>query len=94
MSNGSAVEAATRRLAAALDGLEAALDRRRETDGRQDALAAQLTAFGADRSRLAADLDEQSARGRRLEAASRETAQRLDAAMAAVRTIAGEERAS
>lgn len=94
MSNGSAVEAATRRLAAALDGLEAALERRRETDGRQDALAAQLAALGADRSRLAADLDEQSARGRRLETISREIAGRLDAAMTTIRTIVAEERAS
>ncbi len=91
MSQGSAVEAATRRLAAALDGLEAALERRRETDGRQEALVAQLAALGTDRSRLAAELDEQAARGRRLETANREVAQRLDTAMSTIRGLAADE---
>jgi hypothetical protein len=83
----SAIEAATKRLAAALDGLEAALGRRREVDGRETALSAQLAALGADRSRLAAELDEQTARALKLDAATRDVARRLDLAMDAVRAV-------
>lgn len=88
MSDASAIESATRRLAAALDGLEAALERRREVDGRESALATQVAALGADRSRLAAELDEQTARALRLDAVSRDVARRLDLAMEAVRAVA------
>ena len=87
MSNGSAVEAATKRLAAALDGLDAALERKRETDGHREALAAQIVALGADRQRLAVELDEQAARSHRLEVTSREVRQRLDGAMAKIRIL-------
>jgi hypothetical protein len=87
MSDASAIEGATRRLAAALDGLEAALERRREVDGREAALATQVAALGADRSRLAAELDEQTGRARRLDAASRDVSRRLDLAMDAVRAV-------
>ncbi len=62
MSGGSAIDAATKRLALALDALEAALERRRESDRGEETLAAQLQALGSDRSRLAADLDAQAAR--------------------------------
>ena len=76
-----------KRLAAALDSLEAAVERRRETDGHREALAAQIAALGADRSRLAVELDEQTARAHRLEATSRDIRQRLDAAMAKIRIL-------
>ena len=81
MADASAIEAATRRLAAALDALEAALDRRRDTDRGEDALAAQVHALGTDRSKLASELDEQAARSRRLESTNREIAHRLDVAI-------------
>ena len=45
-------------------------------------LVEQLHALSADRSRLAADLDAQTARARRLESANREIARRLEAAIA------------
>jgi hypothetical protein len=83
----SAIEAATRRLAAALDGLEAALERRAEADGRESTLAAQVATLGADRSRLGAALDQQAARARRLGSVNREVAERLDAAMETVRAV-------
>src|SRR5215207_9415181 len=70
MTDASTIDAATRRLAAALDGLEAALERRREADNRDSALAAQVAALGTDRSRLAAELDQQVARAQRLDAAA------------------------
>ena len=87
MADVSGVESATRRLSAALDGLEAALERRREADRGEAALVAQVSALGADRSRLAAELDQQTARAQRLDAASRTVARRLDGAMESVRAV-------
>jgi Domain of unknown function (DUF4164) len=87
MTESSAIDAATKRLALALDALEAALERRREADRGDETLAAQLQALGTDRSRLAADLDAQAARARQLETASREIARRLDVAIDTIRTV-------
>jgi hypothetical protein len=93
MSEAGAVDGATKRLALALDGLEAALDRRRESDRSEETLAAQIQALGLDRSRLASDLDGQAARSRRLEGTSREVARRLDTAIQSIRSLlAGHER--
>jgi uncharacterized membrane protein YccC len=82
-----AIEAATSRLLAALDALEAAVERRREHDRGEDRLAAQVQALGTDRSKLAADLDSQAAHTRRLEATNREIARRLDIAMETIRSV-------
>jgi hypothetical protein len=71
----------------ALDALEAALERRREGDRGDQTLAAQLQASGSDRSRLAADLDAQAARARRLTNTNREIARRLDAAIDTLRSV-------
>jgi hypothetical protein len=87
MSESSAIDAATKRLALALDALEAALDRRREADRGEAGLAAQLHALGSDRSQLAADLDAQVARARRLETTNREIARRLDVAIDTIRSV-------
>jgi len=87
MTDASAIEAATRRLAAALDALEAAVERRREADRSEGALAAQVQALGTDRSRLAADLDVATARSRCLEATNRDIAQKLDVAIDSIRTV-------
>ncbi|MBN8955548.1 MAG: DUF4164 domain-containing protein [Rhizobiales bacterium] len=87
MADANPVEMATRRLSAALDGLEAALERRRGADQGDVALAEQVSSLGADRSRLAAELDQQAARAQKLEATTREISQRLDAAMEAVQTV-------
>lgn len=87
MTDASAIEAATRRLAAALDALEAAVERRREADRSEGALAAQVQALGTDRSRLAADLDVATAHSRGLEATNRDIAQRLDVAIDSIRAV-------
>ena len=87
MTDASAIDAASRRLAAALDALEAAAERRREADHGEDTLAAQVQALGSDRSKLAADLDSQAAHARRLEATNREVARRLDLAIDTIRTV-------
>ena len=87
MSDSSAVEQATRRLAQALDMLDAAVDRRIEIDRSRAILTEQVHALDADRSKLAADLDAQLAKVRGLEAANREVARRLDAAMENIRSV-------
>jgi hypothetical protein len=87
MSDQSAIDQAVRRLALALDGLDAAVERRRESDQREDDLAQQLQALGVDRTRLAAALDGETARARRLETTNREIAGRLDAAIASIQTV-------
>ena len=64
MTDSTAIDAATRRLALALDALEAAVERRREIDRSRAVLAEQLHALGIDRAKLAAELDsERRARG-------------------------------
>jgi hypothetical protein len=87
MTDAGAIEAATRRLMLALEGLEAAADRRRETDRAELGVADQLHALGADRSRLAADLDAATARARALETTNQEVARRLDAAIETIRSV-------
>jgi hypothetical protein len=87
MSDTSAIDGASRRLALAMDALEAAVERRRDADRGQSDLSEQLHALGADRSRLAADLDTAAARVRSLETTNREIARRLDAAIESVRGV-------
>lgn len=87
MTGESAIDAAVKRLALALDALDAAVDRRREADRTGDALAAQVHAFGRDRDRLASSLDRETAHRRKLETANREIAERLDAAIAGVQAV-------
>jgi hypothetical protein len=83
----SEIELATRRLAAALDALEAAVERRREFDRAEDELAARIQALGSDRSRLAHELDGTLVRSRALERANREIAERLDVAIDTIRSV-------
>ena len=87
MSDQNAIDGAVKRLALALDALDAAVERRREADRAEEALAAQVQALGVDRTRLAAALDGETARSRRLETANREIAGRLDAAIASIQTV-------
>ena len=81
------VEAATGRLIAALDALEAAAERRRDADRGVRSLAAQVQALGGDRSRLAEQLDSEAARRRELETTNREIARRLDLAIEGIRSV-------
>ena len=87
MTEQSSIDHAVKRLALALDALDAAVERRRENDVDEDALAQQLQTLGADRSKLAAALDGETSRSRRLEAANRELAGRLDAAIASIQSV-------
>lgn len=81
------IEKARRRLANALDLLEAAVNRRRESDRQRAELEAQIQAFGADRSRLAGELDHARAQAATLDATNREVAQRLDQAVDTIRAV-------
>jgi hypothetical protein len=87
------VDVATRRLMSALEALESAVERRREADRDENELASRIQALGADRSRLADELDGSLVKSRRLERANREIAERLDAAIGTIRAVldAGEE---
>lgn len=94
-ANGSTeIERATRRLVAALDALESAVERRRDADRDEDELANRIQALGADRSRLADELDGTLVRSRKLERANREIAERLDAAIGGIRAVLDEEESS
>ncbi len=86
----AALEAATRRLSAALEALEAAAERRCDADRGEDELAARIHALGTDRSRLADELDGALVRTRALERINRDVAARLDSAIAAIRAAIDE----
>ena len=83
----AAIDTATRRLMTALDALEAAVERRREADRDEDELATRIQALGADRSRLADELDGSLVKTRKLERTNREIAERLDAAIGTIRSV-------
>jgi ABC-type transporter Mla subunit MlaD len=81
------VDAATRRLMVALDALEAAAERRRDADRDENELASRIQALGADRSRLADELDGSLVKTRRLERTNREISEKLDAAIGSIRAV-------
>ncbi len=86
-SGAAEIDAATRRLMAALDALESAVERRREADRDEDELATRIQALGADRSRLADELDGTLVKSRRLERANRDIADKLDTAIGTIRAV-------
>ena len=57
------------------------------TDCSRAILTEQVHALDIDRAKLAADLDSQLARSRRLETANRDVARRLDAAMDNIKLV-------
>jgi Domain of unknown function (DUF4164) len=87
MSETDPIEIASRRLMIALDALEAAAERRGESDHDEQSLATQIQALGTDRARLASELDRATARSRGLEAANREVAQRIVAAIDMINAV-------
>ena len=83
------IDSATRRLMSALDALERAVERRREADRDEDELAARIQALGADRSRLADELDVSLVKSRKLDRVNREIAEKLDHAIDTIRDVLG-----
>ncbi|MGA8615402.1 MAG: DUF4164 family protein [Xanthobacteraceae bacterium] len=91
MSEIDSIEAASRRLALALDALEAAVERRREAARAEDSLATQIHTLGDDRARLAGDLDQAVGRARALESANRDVAKRIEQAIETIRGVLASE---
>ena len=83
----SATEQAMRRLEAALQGLELAIQDRLSQSGGAEGLAEEVQMLTADRARLAENLDQAQARAARLEGVSRDVSRRLDQAIEAVRAM-------
>jgi septal ring factor EnvC (AmiA/AmiB activator) len=80
-----------KRLAAALDHLEAAAERRAESDARRADLEEELAVMQDDRARLGMELETSTARIRKLADANSEVASRLAAASASIRAMLGVE---
>ena len=72
---------------------KAAAERRRDADRDENELASRIQALGADRSRLADELDGSLVKTRQLERTNREIAEKLDAAIGTIRAVldAGED---
>jgi hypothetical protein len=87
MTDQTSIEQVTRRLAQALDALDAAVERRIEIDRSRAILVEQMHALDADRAKLAADLDKETAKARKLETVNRDIARRLDTAMENIRHV-------
>lgn len=78
---------ALRRLEAAIDRVEGAVEERLEHERNLSGLDGELQRLGTDRSRLAQSLDDAEARSARLEDANREVSRRLVAAMESIREV-------
>lgn len=81
------IEAALNRLAAALDLLDAATERRARADALRANLEEELAVMQDDRSKLAVELDAAVARSRTLELANEEVARKLKNASASIRSL-------
>jgi hypothetical protein len=90
MIDPGAIDTAARRLALALDALQAAFARKREAETGGDGVATQLQALGIDRARLATELDSAAAHARSLEDTNREVARRIDVAMGTIQKLLDE----
>ena len=91
LSETEAIAAAAARLSLALEALDAAAERRRETDRAAQALSDRVHALDTDRARLASELDEATARAKDLETANREVGARIDQAIATIRDVLSSE---
>lgn len=83
------LDAALRHLTAALDQLEAAVQRRAQADAARADLEEELAIMQDDRSRLAVELDGAMARSNTLAQANQEVARRLLQASAAISAVLG-----
>ena len=90
MTDASAIDAAAKRLTTALDALQAAVLRKRESERSAETSSAQLHVLGLDRAKLAAELDGATAHAKQLEHVNREVARRIDVAIGAIRTLLDE----
>ena len=80
-------EPSLRRMRAAIDLLEAAVERRARVDAKRGDADEEFALMQDDRARLAVELDGALSRGRTLEAANAEAAKRLAKASAALEAL-------
>jgi chromosome segregation ATPase len=81
------LDEALRRLASALDLLEAATARRVAAEAARADLTEELAVMQDDRARLALDLDAALARAKRLEATGQQVSRRIEKASASIRAL-------
>jgi chromosome segregation ATPase len=81
------IEAALKRLATALDQLEAACERRLEADAERNNLEEEFAVLQDDRTQLGVELDAAVTRSKSLELANDEVARRLQKATATLRAM-------
>jgi putative heme degradation protein len=81
------IDTALKRLATALEGLEAAAERRARTDASRSNIDEEFAVMQDDRTRLALELDAAMARNKALAAANSDVALRLERASATVRAV-------
>jgi len=87
MGGATPIDAALKRLQAAVDHLEGAVEHRDEGERRHRDLETELQRIGGDRSKLAQVLDQSEARAARLEEANRDVSRRLVTAMESIRSV-------
>jgi predicted nuclease with TOPRIM domain len=87
MTQASKLDTAFARLSSAIGQLEAAVNRRLDSDTTVGALQDELQRLGEDRARLAETLDTSEGRSDRLESANKEVSRRLVSAMESIRTV-------
>jgi hypothetical protein len=83
----SATEQAVKRLEAALQSLEGAIEDRLSMAAGADSLQAEVAMLTADRAGLAETLDRTQARATRLDLVNRDVSRRLDKAIETIRTV-------
>ncbi len=87
MQGASPIENALRRLNAALDALEGAVDGRLDSGHKVEELESELQRLSLDRSRLAQTLDLAEARSDRIAEANQDVSRRLVTAMETIRSV-------
>jgi chromosome segregation ATPase len=87
MAGATPIDAAIKRLQAAVAHLEGAIEDRAEGERRRGDLETELQRIGGDRSRMAQVLDQAEARAARLEEANRDVSRRLVTAMESIRSV-------
>lgn len=87
MLDSPSMDAAARRLTAALDLLEATLERRLTQEEVRAGFEDQVQALGVDRARLAAELDQIKHFAEGLEAANQDVSRRISHAVESIRFV-------
>jgi chromosome segregation ATPase len=87
MNTPARIEAALKRLAAALDQLDAACERCLDAEAERSNLQEEFAVLQDDRSRLGVELDAAMTRSKSLELANDEVARRLQKASGTLRTM-------